>query len=188
MTVLVDDQVGCDKLQSHKSSFQAWKCVSFGCSLLAIVLLLSKWYEVNSDLQLLVGIERILTLQNNAESANKPLSWPPVPLDQLLPAANETDFGMASMESNGSMLMSHMHITLSREFTGNQLIEQEVSAFLGKLASQFELLVASRQHSLTRSLCLNRSRVQERQSYAEPELVAGLGLHRKLDTNEHGNQ
>lgn len=114
MTALLDEQLlGCDKLQSHKSSFQAWKCVSFGCSLLAILLLLSKWHEVSTDLHLLVGIDRILSLQSAAASTNRSpsdaqpeldnstaLSWPPVPLDQLLPAANETDFGMSSMDSN----------------------------------------------------------------------------------------
>lgn len=146
MPTLIDEPlIGCDKLQSHKSSFQAWKCVSFGCSLLAILLLLSKWYEVNTDLHLLIGIDRILSLQAGAMStpysadsqadssnASLALSWPPVPLDQLLPAANETDFGMASMDSNSSMLMSHMHISLSRELAANQLLLQEVSSFMGK--------------------------------------------------------
>lgn len=123
-----------NKLQSQKSSFQAWKCVSFGCSLLAILLLLSKWYEVSTDLHLLLGIDRLLsTAASMAPSTNgSNLSWPPVPLDQLLPAPNETNFGMESMESNETMLMSHMQMSLNRELNGNTLLRQEVDAFIGK--------------------------------------------------------
>lgn len=122
-------ELGCNKLQAHKSSFQAWKCVSFGCSLLTIVLLLSKWYEVSTDLNLLRGIERILATAN---SANTSTSWPPIPLEQLLPAVNESGFGMDSLDSNNSMLMSHMQMSLNRELSGNQLLRQEVDAFVGK--------------------------------------------------------
>lgn len=133
-----------NKLQAHKSSFQAWKCVSFGCSLLAIVLLISKWYEVTSDLQLLMGIDRLLALQtmqgaaqlantSNKNANGEPvLSWPPIPLESLLPAPNETSFGMDSLENNGTMLMSHMHMSLSRELNGNQLLRQEVDTFIGE--------------------------------------------------------
>mgnify|MGYP000854677023 CR=1 FL=1 len=122
----------CNKLQAQKSSFQAWKCVSFGCSLLAIVLLLSKWHEVSTSLQLLLNIDRLLLAD---QSASKSVSWPPVPLDLLLPPANETNFGPESMESNSSMLMSHMHISLSRELNGDQLLRQEVDSFTGEPAS-----------------------------------------------------
>lgn len=123
------------KLQAHKSSYQAWKCVSFGCSLLAIVLLMSKWYEVSTDLKLLVGIDQLLTLQATANTSSQ-LTWPPVPLDQLLPATNTNEsanmFGLDTMESNNSMLMSHMHMSLNRELNGNQLLRQEVEVFAGK--------------------------------------------------------
>lgn len=49
-----------NKLQAYKSSFQAWKCVSFGYALLAIVLLFSKWHEVTTDLKLLTGIDQLI--------------------------------------------------------------------------------------------------------------------------------
>lgn len=137
----------CNKLQSHKSSFQAWKCVSFGCSLLALMLLLSKWYEVTTDLHILSSIDQLL-MQHQAGSSNiTSLTWPPVPLEQLLPPVNETlvasssgpglpsqsgPFGMESLDNNRTMLMSHLHITLSRELNGNQLLRQEVDAFIGE--------------------------------------------------------
>lgn len=122
--------VANNKLLAHKSAFQAWKCVAFGCSLLAIVLLLSKWYEVSTDLQLLLNIDRLLTI--SAQAPNGSLSWPPVPLETLLPAANETSLGMETLDSNGTMLMSHMHISLSRELNGNQLLRAEIGAFEGE--------------------------------------------------------
>lgn len=50
----------CNKLQAHKSSFQAWKTVSFGCSLLALFLIACKWREVSNDLNMLTGIESLL--------------------------------------------------------------------------------------------------------------------------------
>lgn len=124
--------VANNKLLTHKSAFQAWKCVAFGCSLLAIVLLLSKWYEVSTDLQLLLNIDRLLTI--SAQSPNGSLSWPPVPLETLLPAANETSLGMETLDSNGTMLMSHMHISLSRELNGNQLLRAEIGAFEGEFS------------------------------------------------------
>lgn len=132
---------GCNKLQAHKSSFQAWKCVSFGCSLLALVMVLSKLYEVTTDLQLLLGIDRLLALNLRANSSSPGpsggpgLSWPPVPLEELLPSVNETsaNFGMESMSSNDSMLMSHMQMNLNREMNGDQLLRQEVDMFIGEL-------------------------------------------------------
>lgn len=137
-----NDNNNNNKLLAHKSSFQSWKCISLGCSLLAIALILSKWYEVSTDLHLLVGIERVLTSASlslstakNNETNSSGISWPPVPLDQLLPAPNETNFGIESMESNESMLMSHLHMSLNREHNGNNLLRQEVDAFLGKFSS-----------------------------------------------------
>lgn len=132
LTTLVptsDETISSNRLQTHKSSFQAWKCVSFGCSLLAIVLLLSKWHEVCTDLQLLLGIDQLLSQpHSNSSGAN----WPPLPLELLLPAPNETNFGLDSMESNNSMLMSHLQISLGREHVGNQLLRQEVETFVSE--------------------------------------------------------
>lgn len=48
------------KLHSHKSSFQAWKTVSFACSLVAMFLIFIKWHEVSNDLKMLAGIESLL--------------------------------------------------------------------------------------------------------------------------------
>ena len=150
MTILSPNQAICtNKLQAHKSSFQAWKCVSFGCSLLAIVLLLSKWYEVTTDLHLLLGIDQLLSLQQQQQqqvgnNSNGSITWPPVPLEMLLPAANESSFGMESMENNGTMLMSHMHMSLNREHNSNQLLQKEVDAFVGEfwnLAIDFDMCI-----------------------------------------------
>lgn len=129
------DSASSGKLLAHKSSFQVWKCVSFGCSLLAIALMLSKWHEVSTDLYLLIGIERVMASSSSSMSKSNEsgLSWPPVPLDQLLPSPNETSFGIESMENNETMLMSHLHMSLNREHNGNNLLRQEVDAFLGEL-------------------------------------------------------
>lgn len=135
-----------NKLQAYKSSFQAWKCVSFGCSLLAIIMLASKCHEVSTDLNLLLGIQRLLLKssvvstgqteqQQQQQSSSDPgrsLTWPPVPIELLLPAANESNLGLESMESNETMLMSHLQMSLSRELNGDQLLRQEVDAFVGE--------------------------------------------------------
>jgi len=58
-----------NKLQTYKSSFQAWKCASFGYALLASVLLFSKWHEVSTDLRLLQSVEQLLWLNSNSSSS-----------------------------------------------------------------------------------------------------------------------
>uniref|UniRef100_A0A6G1S4B3 Uncharacterized protein n=1 Tax=Aceria tosichella TaxID=561515 RepID=A0A6G1S4B3_9ACAR len=63
------------KLQAHKSSFQAWKCVSFGYALLATVLLSAKWHEVSTDLRLLNGIDQLLW-QTTAANSSAPDDGP----------------------------------------------------------------------------------------------------------------
>ena len=91
---------------------------------------------MSTDLSMLLGIERLLSAPQQPAAANGSsgaLSWPPVPLEQLLPPLNETGgFGMESLESNGTMLMSHMQMSLSRELTGSQLLRQEVETFAGE--------------------------------------------------------
>lgn len=134
----LQNNAASNKLLAHKSSFQVWKCVSFGCSLLTIALILSKWHEVSTDLYLLIGIERVMASSPSSSMSRgneTGLSWPPIPLDQLLPAPNETSFGIESMENNETMLMSHLHMSLNREHNGNNLLRQEVDAFLGESLS-----------------------------------------------------
>jgi hypothetical protein len=67
------------KLQAHKSSFQAWKCVSFGYALLATVLLSAKWHEVSTDLKLLNGIDRLLWQTGPADNATAAVYGLPAP-------------------------------------------------------------------------------------------------------------
>lgn len=141
------------RLQGYKSFAQAWRCVSFGCTLLALVLLASKWYEVSTDLSLLMGIEQLLSLaassaqqatsNQSVAPASSTLSWPPVPLEQLLPAMNESSLGMESLDSNSTMLMSHMRMSLSRELNGDQLLRQEVGAFVGEIRGARSTLALS---------------------------------------------
>jgi len=55
-----------NKLQAKKSSFQAWKCASFGFALFALILLVSKWHEVSTDYNLLTNIDHLIWAQNQA--------------------------------------------------------------------------------------------------------------------------
>lgn len=165
------------KLQAHKSSFQAWKCVSLGYALLAALLLLAKWREVDTDLKLLAGLEQLLWArasngsdpmsgaavpQPNDSSQFQALTWPPAPLESLLltlasqmqsgsgpnsnsnaataaadasealaPAAEGAE-GNASASPAASLMSHHMRLLAGREFSGGQLLRQEVEAFLGE--------------------------------------------------------
>lgn len=135
------------RMLARKGSCQAWKCVSFGCSLLALTLLLAKYHEVSNDLHLLLSIEQLqqqsaaqnLTTTSNSSNNNssgdggQPIAWPPVPLEFLLSSANESGsvtFGLDSLDSNNTMLMSHMHMSLNRELNGDQILRREVAAFV----------------------------------------------------------
>lgn len=61
-----------NKLQAHKSSFQAWKSVSLVFALIVLVLIGSKRHEVGSDLQQLEAVARlILTRANNSQDQNE---------------------------------------------------------------------------------------------------------------------
>lgn len=64
------EDASATRLLAKKSSYQAWKCVSFGCSLLALLLLLSKWQEVSSDLQLLLNIQHLVGSTAAANNSN----------------------------------------------------------------------------------------------------------------------
>lgn len=203
------------RLQARKSSFQAWKCVSFGYAMLALVLLGAKWQEVSTDLHLLVGIERLLaasqTIRANGSvpptgGPSQPLSWPPVPLEMLvgemgadgLGESNATRaFGMESLESNGTMLMSHMQMSLSRELSGSHLLRQEVEAFQGGYLwaysafglgpAQAEILSAGANRRC-RQPPNCRSRIQKRQVDPRPELAPCGRLHNQLDPHDAGHQ
>lgn len=159
-----------NKLQAHKSSFQAWKCVSLGYALFATVLLAAKWHEVSTDLKLLQGVEQILWSQQQQPTpgnsttfslsealalggasarapgsrANRSLAdladetddtlapdelRSGASLAELLAASNSSD---SSANGTSSVLVSHMQISLGRELNGNQLLKQEVEAFLGE--------------------------------------------------------
>lgn len=92
---------------------------------------------------MLLGIERLLLVQEAQKSApmaggpahssadKEALSWPPVPIEAMLPAHNDSGFGMESMRDNSSMLMSHMHLSLGRELAADHLLRQEIDAFVG---------------------------------------------------------
>ena len=150
-----------NKLQALKSSFQAWKCVSFGYALLATVLLSAKWHEVSTDLRLLNGIDQLLwqtgnshpnaslagalaedrasSGRHNKSSELTGLQWEPALALELLSSVNSSGDLLsdvananASTDQSASMLVSHMQLTLGRELNGNQLLKQEVETFLGE--------------------------------------------------------
>lgn len=142
--LLVEDTSQQARLLAKKSSYQAWKCVSFACSLLALLLLLAKWQEISSDLQLLISFERLVSAnnQNNtttttAQQQNDPsapttlpdVAWPPPP--DLLAAASNGQAGDAG-NSSAQLLTQHMHISVGRELQGNQLLKKEVETFIGE--------------------------------------------------------
>lgn len=141
-----------NRLLAKKSSFQAWKCVSFGYALLALVLLSSKLHEVSTDLRLLMSIDQILlrapgneTSQHAGRGNLSATNWPPMPLEVMLAATEPNETSPVDLDNDdqqqaaannsatqtGSLLVGHMHNSIGRELTGNQLLRQEVESFLG---------------------------------------------------------
>lgn len=111
------------KLQAHRSSFQAWKCVSLGYALLAVVLLLSKWHEAANDLKLLASIEQLIWPPANGSSPDG--AWPA--------DGAQAGAGSGGQNSSSSEQMSrHMQLAAVRELSAGQLLRQEVEAFSGE--------------------------------------------------------
>lgn len=138
------------RLLAKKSSYQAWKCVSFACSLLALLLLLSKWHEISSDLQFLLNIEQLVgaaptsaavAANSNNETTDSTATTsggldftmmgelPAMMMSSQQPPTNET----WDQRSNHSLVVSHMQISVSRELQGNQMLKREVETFIGEL-------------------------------------------------------
>lgn len=111
---LEQDELANNRLQARKSSFQAWKVASFGCSLLVLVLLLSKLHEVSTDLSLLQGIERLLS---NGSPLNLPTSL-----------TNSTIAGTTNSSAT-SDLASYL---INSDLNGHELLRAEVDSFTGE--------------------------------------------------------
>ena len=128
-------QFESSKLQANKSSFQAWKSVSLGFALLALVLLGSKWYELSTDLRLLQSIESLLVApqQNQTTfnvSAPEATAAPPPELDEAAPTGNGSDTAETALAAAANKTMAL--VAASRENGANQALRQEVEVFLGE--------------------------------------------------------
>lgn len=130
------------KLQAYKSSFQAWKCASFGFALLALVLIGSKWHEVCTDVALLTEIDQLIWSQQqvfvNQTIAQQlqPNASLALSMDSILALSNWTANGPLGQEDgvglNSSLVAQHLQVMLGRELNGNELLRREVEAFLGE--------------------------------------------------------
>lgn len=145
------DEAHATRLLAKKSSYQAWKCVSFGCSLLALLLLLAKWQEISSDLQLLANIEQLLWSQQQpppSEGFNETVSgeptWPPASM-MSTPAisefggstSNESISGTnsSSQQQQQQLVVSHMQVSVSRELQAKELLKKELDTFIAEFRS-----------------------------------------------------
>lgn len=136
----------CNKLQAHKSSFQAWKTVSFGCSLLALFLIACKWREVSNDLNMLTGIELMLAEQQNTNK--QPVSS----ATSSLSINNTTTNDIFSSNNNSptSSNLNHdpqsLHLLITRPVPGaNVDTHSNQAAAMKQLAETLSLLNPSKE-------------------------------------------
>lgn len=152
----------CSKLQAHKSSFQAWKTVSFACSLLVLFLLVWKYHEISTDLRLIQGLKQLTVTQQqhlvegNSSVTPNDVSISTSQLPQVVNLAeilaigpqailssgfndnitklmtNQRGFSSTNNSVNDETLLRHIQIQFGRELNGNQLHQLEVELFSGK--------------------------------------------------------